>query len=99
MLGPEASQPQVQWEETDRVLVGQSLSKVVSNPSLPVQGQAQTSTNSWRAPLHIRQVTAKGGVQSQPESTPGGSMPSPEDNTIKFSDLLPSLVISNQKLR
>lgn len=68
VLGPKALQPQAQQEETDSVLVGQSPSKVASSPTPPTQGHTQTSTNSWRAPHHMRQATPKGGLQSQPDS-------------------------------
>lgn len=54
---------------------------------LPSQGHThthtQTSTKSWRV-LSGRQVTATGGMRSQPDSTSTGSKLSPEDNAVKF---------------
>ena len=67
VLGPEASQPQAQQEETDSVLMGQSPSKVASSPTPLTQGHTQTSTNRWRAPHYMRQVTSKGGLPSRPD--------------------------------
>lgn len=78
----------------DNVLMRQSPSKVASSPHLPFQG-AHTLTNSWRV-LAGRQVTTKGGLQSQPDSTSRASKPGPEDNAITFLNyFLP--VITNQK--